>query len=77
MSDDDLVEELTKQGITVARRTVTKYRKAMNIPSSRQRRYWKLTRAVTNGRITGEVGDPAADLIAEEPELDGLELSTG
>ena len=77
LSDDDLVEELTKQGITVARRTVTKYRKAMNIPSSRQRRDWKLTRAVTNGRITGEVGDPAADLIAEEPELDGLERSTG
>ena len=44
-SDDDLVEELAKQGITVARRTVTKYRKAMKIPSSRQRRDWKLTRA--------------------------------
>ncbi len=37
-SDDALVEELSKQGITLARRTVTKYRKAMNIPSSRQRR---------------------------------------
>jgi RNA polymerase sigma-54 factor len=44
-SDDDLVEELGKQGIKVARRTVTKYRKAMKIPSSRQRRDWKLTRA--------------------------------
>ena len=77
LSDDDLVEELTKQGITVARRTVTKYRKAMNIPSSRQRRDWKLSRAVTNGRMAGEVGDPAADLIAEEPELDDLERSTG
>jgi RNA polymerase sigma-54 factor len=43
-SDDDLVEELGKQGITVARRTVTKYRKAMKIPSSRQRRDWKLAR---------------------------------
>ncbi|MFM8803882.1 MAG: hypothetical protein ACKOK8_08235, partial [Planctomycetia bacterium] len=31
-------------GITVARRTVTKYRKAMDIPSSRQRRDWKLVR---------------------------------
>ncbi len=28
--------------MTVARRTVTKYRKAMNIPSSRQRRDWSL-----------------------------------
>ena len=40
MSDDALVEELGKAGVTVARRTVTKYRKAMNIPSSRQRRDW-------------------------------------
>jgi RNA polymerase sigma-54 factor len=40
LSDDALVEELAKAGITVARRTVTKYRKAMNIPSSRQRRDW-------------------------------------
>ena len=39
-SDDALVEQLAEQGITVARRTVTKYRKAMNIPSSRQRREW-------------------------------------
>ncbi|MCH8840052.1 MAG: RNA polymerase factor sigma-54 [Planctomycetes bacterium] len=40
LSDDALVEELLKHGITVARRTVTKYRKAMDIPSSRQRRDW-------------------------------------
>jgi len=39
-SDDTLVLELAKQGITLARRTVTKYRKAMSIPSSRQRRDW-------------------------------------
>ncbi len=43
--DDALVTELAKRGIKVARRTVTKYRKAMNIPSSRQRRDWKLARA--------------------------------
>ncbi|MBI3466891.1 MAG: RNA polymerase factor sigma-54 [Planctomycetes bacterium] len=42
LSDDDLVKELAKHGLTVARRTVTKYRKAMNIPSSRQRRDWTL-----------------------------------
>jgi RNA polymerase sigma-54 factor len=40
LSDEDLVKELAKQGITVARRTVTKYRKAMDIASSRQRRDW-------------------------------------
>jgi RNA polymerase sigma-54 factor len=39
-SDDAIVEELAKEGITVARRTVTKYRKAMKIPSSRGRRDW-------------------------------------
>jgi RNA polymerase sigma-54 factor len=38
LSDDALVEELAKQGYNLARRTVTKYRKALNIPSSRQRR---------------------------------------
>ncbi len=36
------LRELAKHGLTVARRTVTKYRKAMNIPSSRQRRDWTL-----------------------------------
>lgn len=40
LSDDDLVEELKKQGLVVARRTVTKYRQKMDIPSSRQRRDW-------------------------------------
>ncbi len=40
LSDEDLVKELAAQGVTVARRTVTKYRKAMRIPSSRQRRDW-------------------------------------
>ncbi len=40
LSDDAIVEELGRAGITVARRTVTKYRKAMNIPSSRGRRDW-------------------------------------
>lgn len=40
LSDEEIVAELAKQGIHVARRTVTKYRKAMKIPSSRQRRQW-------------------------------------
>lgn len=38
-SDDELVRRLKEvHGIQVARRTVTKYRKALSIPSSRQRR---------------------------------------
>ncbi|HIK95524.1 MAG TPA: RNA polymerase sigma-54 factor, partial [Planctomycetes bacterium] len=38
LSDDALVEALGKQGLTLARRTITKYRKQMDILSSRQRR---------------------------------------
>ena len=38
LSDDSLVAALAADGITLARRTITKYRKQMQIPSSRQRR---------------------------------------
>lgn len=38
LSDDALVSALAEHGFQLARRTVTKYRKAMGIPSSRQRR---------------------------------------
>jgi len=38
LSDEDLMKELGKQGYTLARRTITKYRKALDIPSSRQRK---------------------------------------
>jgi RNA polymerase sigma-54 factor len=37
LSDARLVVELKAQGVTVARRTVAKYREAMNIPSSNER----------------------------------------
>ena len=40
LSDDDLMRELKKHGLIVARRTITKYRQKMGIPSSRQRRAW-------------------------------------
>lgn len=38
MSDDKIVERLKTDGIDIARRTVAKYREAMRIPSSVQRR---------------------------------------
>ena len=38
LSDDKLVEKLKCDGIDIARRTVAKYREAMRIPSSVQRR---------------------------------------
>jgi RNA polymerase sigma-54 factor len=42
LSDEDLVAKLQESGYPVARRTVTKYRKMLNIPSSRQRKDWSL-----------------------------------
>ena len=38
LSDDTIVEKLRDAGIDIARRTVAKYREAMRIPSSVQRR---------------------------------------
>lgn len=38
LSDEEIVEELARHGFPVARRTVTKYRKALRISSSRQRK---------------------------------------
>ena len=40
LSDEDLVTKLQESGYPVARRTVTKYRKMLSIPSSRQRKDW-------------------------------------
>jgi RNA polymerase sigma-54 factor len=40
LSDEDLVIKLQESGYPVARRTVTKYRKMLHIPSSRQRKDW-------------------------------------
>lgn len=41
LSDDDIVKLLTDEGISIARRTVAKYREALKIPSSIQRRRMK------------------------------------
>ncbi|XAL99931.1 RNA polymerase factor sigma-54 [Phycisphaeraceae bacterium D3-23] len=38
MTDDQLVDALKEKGIEIARRTVAKYRKVLNIPPGRQRR---------------------------------------
>jgi RNA polymerase sigma-54 factor len=45
LSDDTIVERLRVAGIEIARRTVAKYREAMRIPSSVQRRREKLLSA--------------------------------
>ncbi|MFZ5832148.1 MAG: RNA polymerase factor sigma-54, partial [Planctomycetota bacterium] len=61
LSDDQLVKEMVNQGITVARRTITKYRKAMNIPSSRQRRDWGAA-----GKHDGKQSAPTNDNSSDE-----------
>jgi RNA polymerase sigma-54 factor len=38
LSDEQIVDEMERQGLKVARRTVTKYRQNLRIPSSRQRK---------------------------------------
>jgi len=40
LNDNAIVKKLADDGIKVARRTVVKYRQAMNIPSSRGRKEW-------------------------------------
>jgi len=47
LSDDTIVDKLREAGIDIARRTVAKYREAMRIPSSVQRRREKQAAAVT------------------------------
>ena len=49
LSDDDIVDALRKGGVELARRTVAKYREAMNIPSSVQRRREKRALAKAAG----------------------------
>lgn len=40
LSDDELATALQKEGIQIARRTIAKYRKLLNIPPARQRRQY-------------------------------------
>ncbi len=49
LSDDAIVDMLRKSGVDIARRTVAKYREAMNIPSSVRRRREKRALAPAGG----------------------------
>jgi RNA polymerase sigma-54 factor len=40
LSDEDIATRLRAAGLSIARRTVTKYREALGVPSSRQRKVW-------------------------------------
>lgn len=45
LSDEEIVKSFAEDGLTIARRTITKYREALNIPSSRQRKHWEGAKA--------------------------------
>jgi RNA polymerase sigma-54 factor len=52
LSDDTIVERLREAGVDIARRTVAKYRDALRIPSSVQRRREKQTSLGGSGAMT-------------------------
>jgi RNA polymerase sigma-54 factor len=54
LSDDKIVEKLNADGIDIARRTVAKYREAMRIPSSVQRRREKKMSTRTETRAESQ-----------------------
>ena len=58
LSDDTIVEQLRTDGIDIARRTVAKYREAMRIPSSVQRRREKQSTMMSRGRNAQTVAAP-------------------
>ena len=54
LSDDKIVDILNSSGVNIARRTVAKYREAMRIPSSVERRRQK--RVAGQGVLAGTTG---------------------
>ena len=58
LSDDKIVERLKDDGVDIARRTVAKYREALRIPSSVQRRRLKRI-ALGGSAVIGTLMQPA------------------
>jgi RNA polymerase sigma-54 factor len=56
LSDDTIVDKLRESGIEIARRTVAKYREAMRIPSSVQRRREKQHLLKSASKVENSVG---------------------
>jgi len=69
LSDEELVDRLEAEGFPVARRTVTKYRKMLDIPSSRQRKDWTLIES--ESRLAAPSLDGANGHHPAEPSEDG------
>jgi RNA polymerase sigma-54 factor len=62
LSDDTLVERLRAEGVDIARRTVAKYREALRIPSSVQRRREKRYALGHAGGATPSSNDRSRDI---------------
>jgi RNA polymerase sigma-54 factor len=62
LSDDTLVERLRAEGVDIARRTVAKYREALRIPSSVQRRREKRYALGHAGGATSSANDRSRDI---------------
>jgi RNA polymerase sigma-54 factor len=67
LSDEDLVAKLNEAGYPVARRTVTKYRKMANIPSSRQRKDWTAGPTPAHATVPQHEPPPAPEPPPPEP----------
>ncbi|MBX9747654.1 MAG: hypothetical protein K2X34_12180, partial [Hyphomonadaceae bacterium] len=62
LSDDTLVERLRAEGVDIARRTVAKYREALRIPSSVQRRREKRYALGHSGGAISSSNDRSRDI---------------
>jgi RNA polymerase sigma-54 factor len=74
LSDEDLVAKLEEAGYPIKRRTVTKYRMNMNIPSSRERKDWTLAGEAERAVAVGTAPPPPVEPHPEpEPEVAPIE----
>jgi len=51
LNDDEIVEKLKEQGIELARRTVAKYRKILDIPTARRSESGSLAKGLSGGML--------------------------
>lgn len=61
LSDEELVDKLKDEGFPIKRRTVTKYRKMLDIPSSRQRKDWALSQEAVHAASVVQPPSPARE----------------
>jgi RNA polymerase sigma-54 factor len=66
-SDEELVKKMDEVGYPVARRTVTKYRKLLKIPSSRQRKDWTISNGAPETHAAAAPTSPPPEPIVEPP----------